>query len=49
MAVWSEVDGKARHAVVGIGLRLSLNRTKPFSAGKSDRHAEIAADLFLPL
>jgi hypothetical protein len=35
MAVWSEVDGKARRAVVGIGLRLSLNRTRPFNAGKA--------------
>jgi hypothetical protein len=49
MAVWSEVDGKARRAVTGAGLWLSLNRTKPFNAGKSDRHATTTADLFLPL
>jgi hypothetical protein len=49
MAVWSEVDGKARSAVVEIGLRLSPDETKPFSAGKSERDATIAANLILPL
>ncbi len=49
MAVWSEVDGEARRAVTGFGFRLSLNRTKPLKARKSDRRATITADLFLPL
>ena len=49
MAVWSEVDGKARRAVTALGLWLSLNRTKSFNAGKNDRHATVMADPFLPL